>query len=243
MRDTKDRLIVALDVDTLEEVARLVSALKGQVGMYKVGLQLYSRLGPQVVEYIQGQGEKVFADLKLHDIPNTVAMATRALTHLGANVIDIHVAGGVEMMEEAARSAREAALEKGREKPAVIGVTVLTSLDREALARLGLPCVDILHLVVTWAKMAQEAGLDGVVASPLEARAIRQACGPDFLIVTPGIRPQQVQLHDQKRVTTPGEAIRAGASHLVIGRAITQAGDPAQVARQIIMEMEEAYAY
>ncbi|MGI6553260.1 MAG: orotidine-5'-phosphate decarboxylase [Bacillota bacterium] len=242
MKDLKERLIVALDVDTWEEVAGLVSALKGQVGMYKVGLQLYSRLGPQVIQYIRDQGEKVFVDLKLHDIPNTVALATRALTQLGASLIDVHVAGGVQMMEEAVRAAREAALEKGQEKPAVIGVTVLTSLDREALVRLGFPCMDILQLVAGWAKRAQEAGLDGVVASPLEAKAIRLACGPDFLIVTPGIRPRQVHSHDQKRVATPREAILAGASHLVIGRAITRAGDPAQMVKQIMAEMEEAYA-
>lgn len=234
----KERLIVALDYDTMAEVEKLLSRLQGQVGYYKVGLQLFSRTGPEVIKYLVGQGEKVFVDLKLHDIPNTVAKATRALTALGAGIITIHVSGGTEMMQAAAKAAREAAGEYGVEKPAVIGVTVLTSLDRQALEELGLTGVEVVNLAVKWAKLAQAAGLDGVVASPLEAKAIREACGPDFLIVTPGIRPRQVAAHDQKRITTPAEAVAAGASHLVVGRAITEAEDPAQAAKAILLEME-----
>lgn len=229
---------MALDYDTMSEVENLLSRLQGQVGYYKVGLQLFSRTGPQVINYLREQGEKVFADLKLHDIPNTVAKATRALTALGAGIIDVHVSGGTEMMKAAVRAAGEAAREYGVDRPYVIGVTVLTSLDQEALGELGLPQVEITRLAVNWAKLAQNAGLDGVVASPLEAKAIRAACGPDFLIVTPGIRPRQVAAHDQKRITTPAEAVALGASHLVVGRAITDAADPGQAARAILAEME-----
>ncbi|NLC77537.1 MAG: orotidine-5'-phosphate decarboxylase [Clostridia bacterium] len=238
MSTAKERLIVALDYDTMSEVENLLSRLQGQVGYYKVGLQLFSRTGPQVINYLREQGEKVFADLKLHDIPNTVAKATRALTALGAGIIDVHVSGGTEMMKAAVRAAGEAAREYGVDRPYVIGVTVLTSLDQEALGELGLPQVEITRLAVNWAKLAQNAGLDGVVASPLEAKAIRAACGPDFLIVTPGIRPRQVAAHDQKRITTPAEAVALGASHLVVGRAITDAADPGQAARAILAEME-----
>ena len=238
MVTSKERLIVALDYDTMAEVETLLSRLQGQVGYYKVGLQLFSRTGPEVIKYLVGQGEKVFIDLKLHDIPNTVAKATRALTALGVGIITVHTSGGTEMMKAAAKAAREAAEEYGVEKPAVIGVTVLTSLDRQALEELGLTGVEVIDLAVNWARLAQAAGLDGVVASPLEAKAIREACGPDFLIVTPGIRPRQVAVHDQKRITTPAEAVAAGASHLVVGRAITEAEDPAQAAKAILLEME-----
>ncbi|HHY59081.1 MAG TPA: orotidine-5'-phosphate decarboxylase [Clostridia bacterium] len=235
---TKDRLIVALDYDTMAEVERLLDRLQGQVSFYKVGLQLFSRNGPRVIQYLVDQGAKVFADLKLHDIPNTVAKATRALTALGVNIIDVHVSGGTEMMRAAAKAATEAAEEYGVVKPAVIGVTVLTSLDRNSLAELGWPGEDITQLAVRWARMAQEAGLDGVVASPLEAKAIREACGEDFIIVTPGIRPRAVGTHDQKRVTTPREAIALGASHLVVGRAITEAENPQAMVASILQEME-----
>ncbi|HHW07933.1 MAG TPA: orotidine-5'-phosphate decarboxylase [Clostridia bacterium] len=235
---TKDRLILALDYDTMADVERIVDSLRGQVSFYKVGLQLFSRNGPQAIRYLVEQGAKVFADLKLHDIPNTVAKATRALTALGVNIIDVHVSGGMEMMRAAARAAEEAAQAYGVAKPAVIGVTVLTSLDQHSLAELGLPGEDVTRLAVNWARLAQAAGLDGVVASPLEARAIREACGQEFIIVTPGIRPRTVGAHDQKRITTPGEALALGASHLVVGRAITEAGDPKAMAAAIIQEME-----
>lgn len=238
--NTRDRLIVALDYDTMADVERLLDNLRGQVGFYKVGLQLFSRNGPKAIKYLVEQGAKVFADLKLHDIPNTVAKATRALTALGVDIIDVHVSGGTEMMKAASRAAEEAAQEYGVQKPAVIGVTVLTSLDQSSLAELGLPGEDVTRLAVNWARLAKEAGLDGVVASPLEAKAIREACGEDFIIVTPGIRPRTVGAHDQKRITTPGEALALGSSHLVVGRAITGADDPKAMAESILLEMEGA---
>lgn len=238
MLTAKERLIVALDYDNLTEVEQLLAGLNGQVGIYKVGLQLFSRTGLQAIQYLRERGEKIFADIKLHDIPNTVAQATRALTALGVSIIDVHTSGGREMMEAAALAAQRASEEYRLKKPAVIGVTVLTSFDRQGLAELGLPGEDVTGLAVKWACLAQEAGLDGVVASPLEAKAIRKACGSDFLIVTPGIRPQQVAAHDQKRITTPAEAIAMGASHLVVGRAITAAADPAQAVKMILAEME-----
>lgn len=235
--DVKEKLIVALDYDGLDEVERIWEQIKGQVGYYKIGLQLFSLNGPSAIRFFKERGEKVFADLKLHDIPNTVAQATKVLTSLGADIIDLHVSGGVEMMKAAVKAADEASEKYQVKRPAIIGVTVLTSLDEKGLGEMSLPNSDINKLVVDWARVAQDAGLDGVVASPLEAKGIREACGPDFLIVTPGIRPQQVDVHDQKRITTPKEALKNGASHLVIGRAITDAKEPVEAVQKILMEM------
>ncbi|MFA5537556.1 MAG: orotidine-5'-phosphate decarboxylase [Bacillota bacterium] len=236
--EVKEKLIVALDYDSLDEVENLWQELKGQVGYYKIGLQLFTMNGPNAIRFFKERGEKVFADLKLHDIPNTVAQATKVLTSLGADIIDLHVSGGVEMMKAAVKAAAEAAEKDQIKRPAVIGVTVLTSLDEKGLGEMGLPNSDINKLVVDWARIAQEAGLDGVVASPLEAKGIREACGPDFMIVTPGIRPHATATHDQKRINTPQEALKAGASHLVIGRAITEAQIPREAVKNILLEME-----
>lgn len=236
--EVKEKLIVALDYNTIDEVDNLWGKTQGLVGYYKIGLQLFSLNGPNAIRFFKERGEKVFADLKLHDIPNTVAQATKVLTSLGADIIDLHVSGGVEMMKAAVKAADEAAEKYEVKRPAIIGVTVLTSLDEKGLGEMGLPNSDINKLVVDWARLAQDAGLDGVVASPLEAKGIREACGPDFMIVTPGIRPQQVDVHDQKRITTPKEALKNGASHLVIGRAITNAKAPAEAVRNILLEME-----
>lgn len=238
--DVKQRLIVALDVDTRTEAERLVEALEGQVGAFKVGMQLYNSEGPEIVRGLMQRGGKVFVDLKFHDIPNTVVQAGRVMTRLGVFMYNLHVAGGREMMRQTVAATHEEAKAAGVNPPLVLGVTVLTSITPQQLREeIGVDR-DLTEQVVKWAKLAQEAGLDGVVASPQEIRAIRQACGPEFLIVTPGVRPAGSQLNDQKRVMTPGEAIAAGASYLVVGRPITGAADPAAAAQAIVQEMEKA---
>ncbi|MFP4438994.1 MAG: orotidine-5'-phosphate decarboxylase [Chloroflexaceae bacterium] len=238
------RILVALDVPTLPEALALVAALRDQVGGFKVGLELCTAAGvPAVVEAIGAAGGAVFLDLKLKDIPNTVAGAVRAIvTRLGENVrmLTLHCDGGSAMLEAAVAAAREASANP----PLLLGVTVLTSIDPAALRdELGIP--DALEAqVVRMAQLAQAAGLDGVVASPHEVAAIRQACGSDLLIVTPGVRPTWAASQDQRRVMTPAQAVGAGADYLVIGRPITAAptveGGPSAAARRIAGELAAA---
>ncbi|MDS1029627.1 orotidine-5'-phosphate decarboxylase [Bacillota bacterium LX-D] len=238
MSKIKERLIVALDVDTLQEVETLVKMLGPHVGMFKVGLQLYTSLGPQVLKTIHELGGKIFADLKLHDIPNTVAQASRVLTSFGVQMLNVHASGGLKMMTAAAQAVEEEAAKKGIKKPLLIAVTVLTSLGQEDLAEVGLP-ESPENTVVRWAKLAQQAGLDGVVASPQETSLIQSACGAEFLTITPGVRPLGAEAGDQKRITTPKEAIKAGSSYLVIGRPITKSKNPIETVKAILAEMEE----
>lgn len=236
----KDRLIVALDVNTRDEAERLVDQLQPFVGAFKVGMQLYNSEGPPIVRLLNERGGKVFVDLKFHDIPNTVAQAGRVMTRLGAFMYNLHVAGGREMMRCAVEATRKEAEIRGGQSPLILGVTVLTSITSQQLREeIGIER-DLTEQVVEWAKMAKEAGLDGVVASPQEITALRKACGPEFLIVTPGVRPAGAQRNDQQRVMTPGEAIKAGASYLVVGRPITAASNPAAAAQAIVEEMENA---
>ena len=227
-----DRLIVALDVSTMDAMKSIVSSLGDSVSFYKVGMELFYAEGDQTVRYLQEHGKHVFLDLKLHDIPNTVAHGVSSLTRLGANLITIHGQGGPIMMKAAAEAARESAEKLGIERP-----KVLTSFDDESWTSIGgqLPIAD---LVIRLAKLAKESGMDGVVCSALEAKMIREACGPDFLIVTPGIRPSFAATNDQKRIATPSSALQDGASRLVIGRPITQAEHPQEAVRLIIEEME-----
>lgn len=236
----KEKIIVALDVPNLSAGEELVRRLLPHVGMFKVGLELYTAAGPAAIHMIKEHGGKVFADLKLHDIPNTVAGAARALVRLGVDMLNVHAAGGRKMLCTAAAAVREEATALGRPAPLLIAVTVLTSLDGDALRNeVGIER-EVEDQVVRWARLTQEAGLDGVVASPREIQAIRRACGPDFLIVTPGVRPAGADPGDQSRIMTPREALRQGASYLVIGRPITAAPDPAAAARAIGEEMEGA---
>lgn len=232
-----DRLIVALDVSTMDAMKSIVSSLGDSVSFYKVGMELFYAEGDQTVRYLQDQGKHVFLDLKLHDIPNTVAHGVSSLTRLGANLITIHGQGGPIMMKAAAQAARESAEQLGIERPKLLAITVLTSFDDEAWTSIGgqLPISD---QVIRLAKLAKESGMDGVVCSALEAKMIRKACGPDFLIVTPGIRPSFAATNDQKRIATPASALADGASRLVIGRPITQAANPQEAVRLIIEEME-----
>jgi len=239
MLAAKERLIIALDVDTIEEAELLVSRLQDHVGVFKIGMQLFNNEGPEVVRRVNGLGSKVFLDLKLHDIPNTVGQASAVLTRQKVFMFNVHTAGGSEMMAKAIAGARQEAVESSVPLPLVIGVTVLTSINQAILENeMGIPRT-LEAQVVQWAQLAQKSGLNGVVASPKEIAAIRTACGPDFVIVTPGVRPAWADVNDQKRVMTPREAVAAGASYLVVGRPITGAADPVEAARRIVEEMEE----
>ena len=226
-------ILVALDVSSAREALTLADTLRGTVGGYKVGSQLFTAEGPDIVRALTMRGDKVFLDLKFHDIPNTVAGAIGSACALGAWMMNVHACGGPAMMK-AAKEAADRAADAGGTRPVVIAVTVLTSMDTATLNSVGVarsPLDQVVHL----ARMAQESGLDGVVASPLETAAIRQACGPDFLIVTPGIRGGAAgdAKNDQSRTMTPGEAVQAGASYLVVGRPITGAADPRLAAQAI----------
>lgn len=235
----KEKIIVALDVPTRAQALELVAKLYDDVGAFKIGMQLYNAEGPRIVHDIQKQGGKVFIDLKLHDIPNTVAEATKVLTGLQAFIMTLHASGGKKMLAAAAQSARENVPESGR-KPLVVAVTVLTSLSQQEFTdEIGIER-PIAEQVVNWAKLAQAAGLDGVVASPQEIDVIRQACGKDFVIITPGIRPLWAAANDQSRIMTPKQAVEAGADYLVIGRPITAQPDQAKAAKRIVAEIMEA---
>jgi orotidine-5'-phosphate decarboxylase len=234
-----DKLIVALDVDTAAQALSLVKELRDVAGMFKVGSQLFTLAGPQIVKEIVGSGAKVFLDLKFHDIPHQVAGAARSATQLGVSLFTLHASGGTEMMRRAVEAVAETAERAGTTRPAVLAVSVLTSIDANALAQIGVnssPEESVLRLV----KLAEQAGVDGVVASPQEAAQIRSAVAkPKFLIVTPGIRPTEARAgaDDQRRVSTPAAALAAGADYLVVGRPITAAPDPVAAASQIIAEM------
>ena len=232
-RTARDRLIVALDVPGLAAAEGLVDCLSGVVGHFKVGSALFTAAGPAAVEMIRRRGGRVFLDLKYHDIPATVAGAVEAAARLGVGLLTVHASGGAAMLRAAAEAARAA----GRDRPRIVAVTVLTSLDRAALQReLGVPIAVEGH-AVHLATLAREAGCDGVVASPREAARLRSVLGPGALIVTPGIRPAGSAAHDQARTATPAMAVRAGADYLVVGRPITGVADPAAAAASILVEI------
>jgi orotidine-5'-phosphate decarboxylase len=229
-------ILVALDVPSASAALALADTLRGVVGGYKIGSQLFTAEGPSIVRTLTERGDRVFLDLKFHDIPNTVAGAVDSASHLGAWMMNVHASGGAAMMSAAVEAADKGAA-AGRVRPLMIAVTVLTSMSAEVLATVGVSRSPLEH-VVHLATMAKAAGMDGVVASPLETAAIRAACGPGFLIVTPGIRggaaEQTSGRQDQSRTMSPDEAMRAGASYLVIGRPITGAADPRAAAEGIL---------
>ena len=232
-----NRLIVALDFHTLEDVKTLVEELGDSVSYYKVGMELFYSAGPQVITYLKEKNKNIFLDLKLHDIPNTVGEGLCSLMRLGADIVNVHASGGFTMMKTAAEKLHALVEKQGVPCPKIIAVTILTSINEEDWAGLGMEC-EIRQQVVRLAKLTKEAGLDGVVASPQEASAIREACGPDFMIVTPGVRPAGAAINDQSRIATPASALTNGASHLVVGRPIRAAEDPKAEALAIIKEME-----
>lgn len=237
----KEKVILALDVNTEDEAMTLVRKLRGHVGLFKVGMQLYTAVGPQVVRRINDLGGSVFVDLKFHDIPNTVASAGRVMTRLGCAMFTVHAAGGTEMLSALAEAVKDEADAKGVEPPLVLAVTVLTSIDQRILEEdLLIGGMTVKDVAVRWAHLAEAAGAGGVICSPLETAAIRAVCRPEFKLVTPGIRPRWAAKNDQKRITTPGDAIKPGADYIVVGRAITQAGDPVSAARRIVEEIEQA---
>ncbi|MDJ0946968.1 MAG: orotidine-5'-phosphate decarboxylase [Kiloniellales bacterium] len=236
----QDRVLVALDTPDLERAKALASALAGVVGGLKIGKEFFTAHGPQGVRALAG-GQPLFLDLKFHDIPNTVASALRAAVGLEPLIINVHASGGAAMMTAAADAVRDAAAARGIARPQLIAVTVLTSLDDadlEALGQRGPAAEQVLRL----ATLARDSGLDGVVCSPREIAMLREALGPEFLLVVPGIRPDWAAKGDQKRVTTPAQALAAGADYLVIGRPITGAEDPAAAARRIAEELAAAAA-
>ncbi len=231
------RLIVALDVHNMEQVKRLVEELGNSVNYYKVGMELFYSVGPEVIHYLRARNKNVFLDLKLHDIPNTVGQSLKVLTKLGVSMINVHASGGLTMMKKAVQAVKEQAKESGQKAPLLIAVTVLTSIHQDEWDRMHCG-EDISKQVVDLAKLAQEAGMDGVVASPQEADEIRKACGSDFAIVTPGIRPQDSAVNDQSRIATPAGALKNGAHYLVVGRPITASACAKTAAENIIKEME-----
>jgi len=231
--EARNKIIFALDVNGLAEIDHWSELLANKVGMFKVGKELFTSCGPEAVKAVQRHGGQLFLDLKYHDIPNTVAKASVEAGRMGVQFIDMHALGGAEMMSATSAAVRK---EFGDERPKMLAITILTSSTAETLRQVGIE-YPVDQMVVRLAKLAQEAGMDGVVSSPLEIEMIREACGPDFLIVTPGVRPTFASVDDQKRILTPAEAVKAGADFLVIGRPIAKAADPVTAAEMIVDEI------
>ena len=234
---------MALDFECLNDALDMARSLAGVVGMFKVNTHLFTAAGPEAVARLSALGTEVFLDLKFHDIPNTVAGAVGAAASLpGVRLIDLHTMGGPAMMKAGAEALAKDSRPETR-RPQLLGITILTSLDQPTMKRIGMSGTPGTR-AVNLARLAKKSGLDGVVASPMEIRQIRRACGPKFLIVVPGIRPDQRggprKRDDQARVATPAEAVRAGADYLVVGRPITAASDPAAAAGRIVEEIAAA---
>jgi orotidine-5'-phosphate decarboxylase len=234
--EARKNIIFALDVNGLAEIDRYAEMLSTKVGMFKVGKELFTSCGLEAVKAVQRHGGQVFLDLKYHDIPNTVAKAMVEAARLGVQMANLHALGGAEMMETAATAVHK---EFGDDGPRLLAVTILTSSTEETLRGVGIDH-PVQDMVVRLAKLAKESGMDGVVASPLEIKLIREACGPDFLIVTPGVRPLFAAADDQKRIMTPAEAVVAGADYLVIGRPIAKAAVPIDAVAMIVDEIVAA---
>jgi len=232
-----DKPIIALDFPSRKDVERFLDLFEGEHLYVKVGMELYYQEGPEIISLIKGKGHQIFLDLKLHDIPNTVESAMRGLAKLGIDMINVHAAGGSEMIKAAHKGLIEGT-PFGQSVPKLIAVTQLTSTSEEAMHQEQLIPVSLLESVVHYAKLAQSAGADGVVCSALEAEAVKLATRPDFLRVTPGIRPASADTQDQKRVTTPARAKSIGSTHIVVGRPITQAQDPKAAYDAILKEWE-----
>jgi orotidine-5'-phosphate decarboxylase len=235
-KDPKEKIIFALDVDHFSEAQRWVNLLKDHIGMFKVGKQLFTHAGPKVIDMIRKKNQKVFLDLKFHDIPNTVAKAGEEATKLEVAMFNLHALGGFEMMKKTVEASREAAKNLGIPRPLILAVTILTSMDESVMKEVGIQG-PILEEVGRLAFLSMKAGIDGVVASPKEIGIIRERCGEKFLIVTPGIRLPSEKKDDQKRTLSPKEAISNGADYLVIGRPIKEAKDPLEAVQKIIEDI------
>lgn len=236
----KDRLVLALDVDNDEKALRLVDELRDSVGIFKVGHQLFTAYGPDIVRRIIKRGGKVFLDLKYHDIPNTVAKAASEAVKLGVTIFNVHALGGRDMMKAAVNSARETADKYGMPSPLVLAVTVLTSMDEQSLRRELKITRSLPREVAHLARLSKRVGMHGVVASPQEIILLRKANKKDFVILTPGVRPAWAEKDDQKRVMTPGEAVRAGADFIVIGRPVLAADDRQAAVNKILDDITRA---
>ena len=233
----KERIIVALDTSDLSFAKELVRDLKDEIKIFKIGNELFTAHGPKAVHAIRDLGAQVFLDLKYHDIPNTVAQAARQAVRFGVFMLNVHAAGGLQMMQEACVAAADEARKQNLPPPKLIAVTLLTSLSQEEVTKqIGIP-KSVVETVLHYADLAQKAGLDGVVASPREIERIRSKFGPEFLIITPGIRPSWAERGDQERIMTPKEALALGASYIVIGRPISGAPDPQKAAQRIFEEL------
>jgi orotidine-5'-phosphate decarboxylase len=234
MTSARERLIVALDVSSAKQAQQVVASLADAITFYKVGMQLYTAEGPEVVRDLVRSGRRVFLDLKYHDIPNTVAAAIREAGRLGVQMLTVHASGGSRMLCAATDAARES-----NPRMQVVAVTVLTSMAEEDLNQAGVPG-SVEEQVVRLAHIALQAGCHGVVSSAREVKSLRERLGNDFLAVTPGVRPAGAAHQDQARVVSPAQAIAAGASHMVVGRPITDAVNPARAAEEILQEIEHA---
>ncbi len=236
----RERLIIALDVESQAKARELFSTLKDYAGMFKIGSQLFTSAGPAIVREIVKEGGRIFLDLKFHDIPATVARAGVEAARLGVSIFNVHASGGSEMMHRTVAEVQEVCARENIERPSIIAVTALTSANAATLAEVG--CASgVEEQVEKLARLAEASGMDGVVASPHEVALVRGAVErKDFLIVTPGVRPRGTAADDQKRIMTPAEAVRARADYLVVGRAILKAPDPARAAQEIVEEMESA---
>jgi len=236
LEEARKKIIFALDVHGLDDIDRWAEMLTDKVGMFKVGKELFTSCGPAAVKAVQRHGGRVFLDLKYHDIPNTVANAMLEAARLGVQLANLHALGGAEMMESAVTAVHKEF--KDSERPRLLAVTILTSSTVDTLRQVGIEH-SVQDMVVRLARLAKSSGMDGVVASPLEIGLIREECGPDFLIVTPGVRPSFASADDQKRIMTPSEAVYCGADYLVIGRPIAKAADPVQAAERIAAEIAD----
>jgi orotidine-5'-phosphate decarboxylase len=232
-------IIFALDVESWDEAQRFVEELRDWVWGFKIGKELFTWMGPKVVDLVQERGGKVFLDLKYHDIPATVARASAMATRLRVSMFNLHALGGLKMMRVAVEASHEVAQKEGLPFPIILGVTVLTSLRAGDLSQVGIT-KPLEEEVIVLASLAQRAGLDGVVASPLEIKSLREACGEDMVIVTPGVRLHRRPQHDQARVMTPLQAVDAGADYVVIGRPIRDAADPLKTTQEILREIRLA---
>lgn len=235
----KERIVLALDVETLEDAKKLVDELSPHVGTFKVGLQLYSGFGNEIIDYIKSKNSNFFLDIKLMDIPNTVKKASENIVLRGANFYNVHALGGLEMMKQSKEGAYKAAEKAGRKPPLILAVTVLTSISQDVLDNEIKINTNVKELAINLAKLAKLAGLDGVVASVHELKAIKEACGADFKVLCPGIRPLWSLKDDQKRIATPKEAILNGADYIVIGRAVTCAPNKTEAMQKIYDEIGE----